>query len=80
LWQVEWDESMASGRHERASLWEIEPFNSVATLPPPSLGQNPSQKRRPVRPTLGMIPFPVCTQHFIIFLPLKVVEGTCIRV
>ncbi|CAN5966263.1 unnamed protein product [Sphagnum jensenii] len=50
--KVEWDESMASGRHERASLWEIEPFNSVATLPPPSLGQNPSQKRRPVRPTL----------------------------
>ncbi|CAM6068397.1 unnamed protein product [Sphagnum tenellum] len=50
--KVEWDESMASGRHERASLWEIEPFSSVATLPPPSLGQNPSQKRRPVRPTL----------------------------
>jgi hypothetical protein len=51
--KVEWDESMASGRHERVSLWEIESFNSVATLPPPSsLGQYPSQKRRLARPTL----------------------------
>ncbi|CAK9876381.1 unnamed protein product [Sphagnum jensenii] len=53
--KVEWDESMASGRHERVSLWEIESFNSVATLPPPtSLGQYPSQKRRLARPTLAM--------------------------
>ncbi|CAM6026487.1 unnamed protein product [Sphagnum balticum] len=52
--KVEWDESMASGRHERVSLWEIESFNSVATLlPPTSLGQYPSQKRRLARPTLG---------------------------
>ncbi|CAK9226054.1 unnamed protein product [Sphagnum troendelagicum] len=51
--KVEWDESMASGRHERVSLWEIESFNSVATLPPPtSLGQYPSQKRQLARPTL----------------------------
>ncbi|CAM6048775.1 unnamed protein product [Sphagnum compactum] len=53
--KVEWDESMASGRHERVSLWEIESFNSVATLPPPSsLGQYPSQKCRLARPTLAM--------------------------
>ncbi len=57
MWQVEWDESAASERQERVSLWEIEPFNSVAILPPLSLGQNPSQKRRPNKPTLGKIPF-----------------------
>ncbi|CAM6045332.1 unnamed protein product [Sphagnum compactum] len=50
--KVEWDESAASERQERVSLWEIEPFNSVAILPPLSLGQNPSQKRRPNKPTL----------------------------
>ncbi|CAK9857683.1 unnamed protein product [Sphagnum jensenii] len=50
--KVEWDESVASERQERVSLWEIEPFNSAAILPPLSLGQNPSQKRRPNKPTL----------------------------
>jgi len=51
--KVEWDESAASERQERVSLWEIEPFNSAAVLPPLSLGQNPSQKRRPNKPTLA---------------------------
>jgi len=71
VWQVEWDESAASERQERVSLWEIEPFNSAAVLPPLSLGQNPSQKRRPNKPTLGIIPFSSMhtTIHFLSFLP-----------
>ncbi len=73
MWQVEWDESMASGRHERVSLWEIEPFNSVATpLPPTSLGQYPSQKRRLARPTLGTIPFSAIHRTFFIVISFKV--------
>jgi hypothetical protein len=69
--KVEWDESMASGRHERVSLWEIESFNSVATLPPPtSLGQYPSQKRRLARPTLGTIPFSAIHRTFLIVISL----------
>jgi len=68
---VEWDESVASERQERVSLWEIEPFNSAAILPPLSLGQNPSQKRRPNKPTLGIIPFSRMhtTIHYLSFLP-----------
>jgi hypothetical protein len=69
--KVEWDESAASERQERVSLWEIERFNSAAILPPLSLGQNPSQKRRPNKPTLGKISFSRMhtTIHYLSFLP-----------
>lgn len=52
--KVEWDESVASERHERVSPWEIEPFVPISTLPAPPVG--PRQKRRPPTPVTDLYP------------------------
>lgn len=52
--KVEWDESVASERHERVSPWEIEPFVPISTLPPPPVG--PRHKRRPPTPVTDLSP------------------------
>lgn len=69
--KVEWDESVASERHERVSPWEIEPFVPISTLPPPPVG--PRQKRRPPTPVTDLYPlgttsfftFHECLFHFL---------------
>jgi len=65
---VEWDESVASERHERVSPWEIEPFVPISTLPPPPVG--PRQKRRPPTPVTDLYPLGTSLFTFYEFLDL----------